>query len=140
MAGSVNKVILLGNLGQDPDSRSTPQGSSVCTLSVATSESYKDKATNEWKETTDWHRVVFWERLAETAQKYLKKGSKVYIEGKLITRSYEKNGETRYITEVRGRSLVLLDRRDSSSSDNVSGPTESYTADDNTEDDDEVPF
>ena len=107
MARSVNRVTLLGNLGQDPDVRSTPSGASVATLNVATTESYKDR-NDEWQENTDWHRVVLWNRLADVASQYLKKGDRVYIEGKISTRSYEKEGQTRYITEIRASKMIML--------------------------------
>lgn len=111
MALSVNKVILVGNLGKDPELRSTPQGKSVCSFSVATSERYQDKVTNEWKDNTEWHNVVAWERLADYVSQRLKKGSKVYVEGALRHRSYEgKDGVTRYVTEVLARELVVFDK------------------------------
>lgn len=100
MAGSVNKVILVGNLGDDPEVI-TGQNGKFCTMSIATSESWKDKSTGERKEVTDWHRVkIFNETLVDVAEKYLKKGSKVYIEGKQKTRKWEKDGHTHYSTEV----------------------------------------
>jgi single-strand DNA-binding protein len=108
MAKSLNRVTLIGNLGQDPELKQTPKGSSVCNISIATAESYKDKTTDEWKETTDWHRVVLWEKLADVAGQYLKKGDKVYIEGKLKTRDYEKDGKKVYITEVRATNLIMM--------------------------------
>jgi single-strand DNA-binding protein len=115
MAGSVNKVILIGNLGRDPEIRSTQDGMRVATLAVATSESWRDKMSGERKERTEWHRVViFNERLAEIAEKYLKKGSKVYLEGALQTRKWTDNsGQERYTTEIvlgrfRGE-LTMLD-------------------------------
>lgn len=111
MAGSVNKVILIGNLGKDPEVRHLENGASVANFSLATSESYKDRTSGERKTITDWHNIVLWRGLAEIAEKYLKKGSKVYIEGKLRTRSYEdQNGQTRYVTEVVGDELTMLDR------------------------------
>jgi single-strand DNA-binding protein len=109
----MNKVILIGNLGQDPDFRMLDSGIALCKLSVATSESYKDDQ-GEWKEETEWHRVVLWRNLAETANKFLKKGSKVAIEGRLKTSSYEKEGITRYSTDIIANSLVLLDKAESS--------------------------
>lgn len=115
MARSVNKVILVGNLGQDPDVRTTPQGTPVASINIATSESYKDKSGN-WQENTEWHRVTLWDYLADNASRNLKKGSKVYIEGKLQTRSYEKDGVTRYVTEIRAQQLVLLDPSNNSGS------------------------
>lgn len=117
MAGSVNKVILIGNLGRDPEVRSTQDGMKIVQLSVATSESWKDKASGERKDKTEWHRVViFNERLAETAEKYLRKGAKIYVEGQLQTRKWtDKDGVEKYTTEVvlsrfRGE-LTMLDGR-----------------------------
>ena len=101
MARGVNKVILIGNLGQDPDVKYMPSGDAVTSVTVATSESWKDKATGEQKENTEWHRVIFFRRLAEVAGEYLKKGSKVYIEGKLKTRKWQdQSGTDRWTTEV----------------------------------------
>lgn len=117
MAGSVNKVILVGNLGNDPGVRNLPQGGKVVNLSIATSESWKDKNTGEKREKTEWHRVVIWsEGLAGVAEKYLRKGSKVYIEGQLQTRKWQdQSGADKYSTEVVlqgfNASLVLLDGR-----------------------------
>jgi single-strand DNA-binding protein len=117
MAGSVNKVILVGNLGRDPEVRSTQDGMKIVQLSVATSESWRDKASGERKEKTEWHRVViFNDRLAEVAEKYLHKGSKVYVEGQLQTRKWtDKDGAEKYTTEVvlsrfKGE-LTMLDGR-----------------------------
>jgi single-strand DNA-binding protein len=117
MAGSVNKVILIGNLGRDPEIRSTQDGTRIANLSVATSENWRDKATGERKERTEWHRVVvFNDRLVEVIEKYLKKGAKVYLEGALQTRKWTDNsGQERYTTEVvlqryRGE-LTMLDGR-----------------------------
>ena len=117
MAGSVNKVILVGNLGRDPEVRRMTSGEPVCNLSLATSESWRDKASGERKEKTEWHRVVIFNpNLAEVAEKYLRKGSKVYIEGQLSTRKYtDKDGAEKYSTDVvlnrfRGE-LVMLDGR-----------------------------
>ncbi len=115
MAISVNKVILLGNLGQDPDVRATPSGKQVSTIRMATSRKYKDQS-GEWQENTEWHSVVLWGWLADNAAQYLKKGSKVYIEGRLQTRNYEgKDGVTRYVTEVVADNMVMLDGRKSDS-------------------------
>jgi single-strand DNA-binding protein len=117
MAGSVNKVILIGNLGKDPEVRSFQNGGSVCSFSVATSENWRDKTTGEKREKTEWHSVaIFSEGLVKVAQQYLKKGSKVYLEGQLETRKWQdKEGKDRYTTEVvlRGfnASLVMLDGR-----------------------------
>lgn len=118
MAGSVNKVILVGNLGRDPEVRTTQSGMKVVNLSVATSDSWSDKATGERQERTEWHRVVIMnDRLAEVAEKFLRKGSKVYLEGKLQTRKWtDQSGQERYTTEILlgriGAEMVLLDRRD----------------------------
>jgi single-strand DNA-binding protein len=119
MAGSVNKVILIGNLGRDPEVRRMTSGDSVVNLSIATSESWRDKASGERKEKTEWHRVViFNQNIAKVAEQYLRKGSKVYIEGQLQTRKYtDKDGAEKYTTEVvlsgfRGE-LTLLDSRGS---------------------------
>jgi len=114
----INKVILVGNLGQDPEVRFTAGGAAVTTLSLATSESWKDKESGQDQEKTEWHRVVLWNRLAENAGEYLKKGSKVYIEGQLQTRKWEQDGQTRYTTEVIGRDMQFLDSRASSSASN----------------------
>ena len=97
----INRVTLVGNLGQDPEVRHTPQGAQITTISIATSESWKDKNTGEMQESTEWHRVVFFGKLAEIAGEYLKKGSQVYIEGKLKTRKWQdKQGQDKYTTEV----------------------------------------
>jgi len=112
MARGINKVILIGNLGQDPEVRYMPQGGAVANLSIATSESWKDKATGEMKEQTEWHRVVIYQRLAEIAGEYLRKGSKVYIEGKLKTRKWQdQQGVERYTTEIVANELQMLDAR-----------------------------
>jgi len=113
MAGkSVNKVILIGNLGKDPEVKYTPQGTPVAKLTVATNERFKDKS-GEWQDRTEWHNVVLWQRLAEIAGEYLKKGGKVYIEGRLQTRSWDDktSGQKKYMTEVVGSDLVLLGGR-----------------------------
>src|SRR3954464_14493677 len=117
MAGSVNKVILVGNLGRDPEIRSTQDGTRVATLNLATSESWRDRASGERKERTEWHRVaIFNDRLVEVVEKYLKKGAKVYIEGQLETRKWtDQSGQEKYTTEVvlrqfRGE-LTMLDGR-----------------------------
>ncbi len=146
MARSLNRVELIGNLGADPELRNTPQGASVCTLKIATSESYKDKNSGEWKENTEWHRVVLWENLAEYAAKSLKKGSKVFTEGKIKSRSYEdKDGITRYITEIYGNSLIILDPKSSSSNqfskdENSSNLNNYNTASTSEDEDDDIPF
>lgn len=100
MARGVNKVILVGNCGLDPETRYTPDGMAITTLSLATSESWKDKQTGQQQDRTEWHRVVFYGRIAEIAGEYIGKGSQVYVEGKLRTRKWEKDGVERYTTEI----------------------------------------
>ena len=116
---SVNKVILVGNLGKDPELKYTPSGTAVAKFSIATSSRYKDKS-DQWQEQTEWHNVVAWARLAEIAGEYLKKGSKVYVEGRLQTRSWDdKNtNQKRYMTEVVVNDLVLLSGRGDAGDDN----------------------
>ena len=123
MARGVNKVILVGNCGQDPETRVIPStGASVTNLSVATSESWKDKVTGEQKKRTEWHRVVFFNRLAEIAGEYVRKGSKLYIEGSLRTRKWQgQDGQDRYTTEIVGSEMQMLDSRGSSPSGEFSG-------------------
>ncbi len=125
MAGSVNKVILIGNLGRDPEVRQSQAGNKIVNFSVATSESWKDKNTGERREKTEWHRVViFSEGLANIAEQYLRKGSKVYIEGSLQTRDYEKDGIKRYSTEVVlqgfNSAMTMLDTKGSGGGDYAS--------------------
>lgn len=112
MAKSVNKVILIGNLGKDPEIKYTPSGTPVAKFTLATNERYKDKA-GEWQDRTEWHNVVAWQRLAEIVGEYLKKGSKAYIEGRLQTSSWEdkQSGEKKYRTEIIAQDLVLLSGR-----------------------------
>ncbi len=112
MARGVNKVILIGNLGKDPEVRYSPNGGAVTTITLATSESWKDKNTGEQVDKTEWHRVVFFRRLAEVAGEYLKKGSKVFIEGKLQTRKWQdQNGQDRYTTEIVANEMQMLDSK-----------------------------
>lgn len=113
MARGVNKVILIGNLGQDPEIRYMPSGAAVANLSLATSESWKDKDSGEKQERTEWHRLVIFGRLAEIAGEYLTKGSKIYAEGKLQTRKWEKEGHDHYSTEIVVREMQMLDSRGS---------------------------
>ena len=113
MAGSVNKVILIGNLGKDPEVRHLDNGVSVANFSIATSESYTDKNTGERRDITDWHNIVVWRGLAKVVDQYLKKGMKVYIEGKLKTRSWQDDqNNTRYTTEVVADNMTMLTRAD----------------------------
>jgi single-strand DNA-binding protein len=147
----VNKVILIGNLGKDPEVRHLDNGASVANFSIATTETYKDRNSGERVDQTEWHNIVLWRGLAEVAEKYLKKGDSVYIEGKLRTRSWEKDGVTRYTTEVVGDQMTMLGGKksgdDSGQSSNYSGnqsnnqtaAAPSQTPDTNSEMDD-LPF
>lgn len=118
----VNKVILVGNLGKDPEVRYLEGGTAVANFTLATSETYKDRTSGERKTQTEWHNIVLWRGLAEVAEKYLKKGSQVYVEGKLRTRSWEdKEGNTRYTTEIVGDSMTMLGRREDSDNSAQSG-------------------
>ncbi len=111
MARSLNKVQIIGNLGADPELRSTTSGARVATLSVATSRGWTDRQ-GQAQEKTEWHRVIFWEKLAEVCERYLKKGDRVYVEGSIEYRQYEdREGQTRYITEIRGREMIMLGGR-----------------------------
>ena len=110
---SVNKVIIVGNLGADPETRYTPSGDAVANIRVATTDKWKDKTSGEMKEATEWHRVSFFGRLAEVAGEYLKKGSQVYVEGSLRTRKWQdKDGQDRYSTDIRGDVMQMLGRRE----------------------------
>ena len=112
MARGVNKVIIVGNCGQDPETRFMPSGGAVTNLSIATSESWKDKNTGDQQERTEWHRVVFFNRLAEIAGEYVKKGSKLYVEGSLRTRKWQgQDGQDRYTTEIVASEMQMLDSR-----------------------------
>ena len=114
---SVNKVILVGNLGADPETRYMPNGDAVANIRLATTESWKDKATGEKKEITEWHRVVFFRKLAEIVGQYLKKGSAVYIEGRIRTRKWQdKEGQERYTTEIEANEMQMLGGRQSTAS------------------------
>ena len=116
MAG-INKVILLGNLGKDPEIRYLEGGTAVANFTLATSENYKDKTSGERKTITEWHNVVLWRGLAEITEKYLKKGNQVYIEGKLRTRQWQdKDGNTRYTTEIVAENMQMIGRKDDNSS------------------------
>jgi len=109
---SVNKVIIVGNLGRDPETRYLPSGEAVTNISIATTDTWKDKATGEKKEATEWHRVAFFGRLAEIAGEYLKKGSQVYVEGSLRTRKWQdKEGKDRYTTEIKADTMQMLGSR-----------------------------
>ena len=146
MSRGVNKVILVGNLGQKPDMKYTQSNTAVANLSLATSESWKDKDSGDLKTKTEWHRVVYFGKLAEIAEQYLDKGSKVYVEGKLQTRKWQDQaGNDRYTTEVLGQELTMLDSRgDSSGSSfekNNSGMSEDDVNQDNGEfSEEDIPF
>tara|TARA_Y100001970_G_scaffold292871_1_gene436282 strand:- start:1016 stop:1441 length:426 start_codon:yes stop_codon:yes gene_type:complete len=139
---SVNKALIIGNLGQDPEIKYTQSGSPVANLSVATSERWKDKSTGDQKEQTEWHRVVVFGRLAEIAEQYLKKGSKVFIEGKIQTRDWEdSDGRKRYTTEVVAREMTMLDSKisaDTNSDSSDATPKETASKDSDFEED--IPF
>ena len=143
----INKVILIGNVGQDPEVRHMPSGGAVVNLSVATSESWKDKETGENQDRTEWHRVVFYQRLAEIAGQYVRKGSRVYVEGKLRTRKWEdREGQERYTTEIVGDQMQMLDSRsemqESSAqmTSSTSAPSAPSAAPQTSVDDEDIPF
>ena len=156
MARGINKVILIGNLGRDPETRYTQGGSAVTNFSVATSEAWKDRQSGEQQDRTEWHNVVCFARLAEIAGEYLRKGSKVYIEGSLRTSNWEKDGQKHYRTEVMARELQMLDGRgdggggggapsgfESNQSSQSGGPApmdKRPTLSDDTGFDDDIPF
>jgi single-strand DNA-binding protein len=148
MARGVNKVILIGNLGKDPEVKYFPNGDAVCNVTLATSESWKDKNSGETQERTEWHNVVFTKRLAEIAGEYLKKGAKVYVEGSLRTRKWQdKEGKDRYTTEIFAREMQMLDSKGggsanfsgerSASGSAMSAPAPAAAGDDF---DDDIPF
>jgi len=150
----VNKAIIVGNLGKDPEVRHLENDMVVANFTVATSETYKDRKTGEKVTQTEWHNIVLWRGLAEVAEKYLKKGSQVYVEGKLQTRSWEdKDGNTRYTTEIVGNNLTMLGKRnesdssapqiqseDSNGSKSTSNQNKETSTTGNEDDDDDLPF
>ncbi|MCG8435905.1 MAG: single-stranded DNA-binding protein [Gammaproteobacteria bacterium] len=147
MARGINKVILVGNLGADPDVRYSASGSAVTKIRVATTEAWKDKQSGEQQERTEWHRIVFFGRLAEIAAEYLRKGSQVYIEGSLRTSTYEKEGQTHYSTEIVAGEMQMLGSRGGGGGGNFEGqarkpaeqkPKAAATAADDFDDD--IPF
>lgn len=145
MARSLNKVILIGNVGKDPDVRYTGKGDPVATFPLATSEVWRDKDSN-MQERTDWHNIVAWRKLAEIIQELVKKGSRLFIEGRIQTRSYEdKTGEKRYITEIVAENMLILDGRSSRPSSNTNGDDEHSSLDTGSSyevlpSDDDLPF
>ena len=149
MARGINKVILVGNLGRDPETRYMPSGGAVTNVSIATSKSWRDRDSGEQKERTEWHRVVFFNRLAEIANEYLKRGSKVYVEGELRTREWEREGQKHYTTEIVANEMQMLDSRGEGGMGAMSGggsaPSRSQQSDDSgpppSDDfDDDIPF
>ena len=146
MRRGVNKVILVGNLGQKPEMRYTATQSAVANLSVATTESWKDKETGEMRDKTEWHRVVYFGKLAEIVEKYLDKGSKVYVEGKLQTRKWQdKSGADRWTTEIVGNELTMLDSRSGSQQNEFNQDDNSSMGMNDSQDaggltDDDIPF
>ncbi len=135
MAG-INKVILVGNLGKDPEIRHLEGGTSVASFSLATSESYKDKSGNK-VEQTEWHKIVLWRSSADFAEKYLKKGMTIYLEGKIKSRSYEKDGVKHYITEIVGDSMTILSKKENTTSAEEGSGLTAELAPDKTDD---LPF
>lgn len=149
MARGVNKVILIGNLGRDPEVRYMPSGSAVTNVALATSHSWRDKQSGERQEKTEWHNIVFFNRLAEIAGEYLKKGSKIYVEGSLRTNKWQdKNGQDRYTTEIIANEMQMLDSRggtyspgsSSSSATEASGTRKETVAEGIDDFDDDIPF
>jgi len=154
MARGINKVILVGTLGADPDTRYTPSNAAVTNLSLATNESWKDKQSGEQKEKTEWHRIVMFNRLAEIASEYLRKGSQIYIEGKIQTRKWEdKEGKDRWTTEIVANEMQMLGGRSSggnpggasgsefaSSGSSASAPSSAPSSDASDDFDDDIPF
>ena len=149
MARGINKVILVGNLGRDPETRYMPSGGAVTNVSIATSRSWRDRDSGEQKERTEWHRIVFFNRLAEIASEYLKRGSKVYVEGELRTREWEREGQKHYTTEIVANEMQMLDSRGEGGMGAMGGggsaPSRSQQSDDfgpppSDDFDDDIPF
>ncbi len=142
--GGLNKAMIIGRLGRDPEMRYTPDGVAIANFSIATSEDWKDKNTGEKKEKTEWHRIVAFRRLAEICGEYLTKGKQVYIEGRLQTRSWEKDGVTRYTTEIIADKMQFLDAKSESSSKSANSSDTSaydnYINAKSDQSDDDIPF
>lgn len=139
----VNKVIIVGNLGKDPEVKYLPSGDTLCNFSVATCETWKDKVSGEQKELTEWHRVTAYGKLAQIMGEYLRKGSKVYVEGGLRTRSYQKEGQTHYVTEIRANEMQMLDGNKSDGESPKREPKEKPAQNQSSFDsgfDDDIPF
>tara|TARA_B100000214_G_scaffold328866_1_gene268246 strand:- start:4379 stop:4801 length:423 start_codon:yes stop_codon:yes gene_type:complete len=135
----VNKVIIVGNVGSDPDIRTMPNGNQVVNLSIATSDEWKDKNTGDKKEKTEWHRCVFFNKIADIAAKYVNKGSKLYVEGRLQTRSYEQDGVKKYSTEIVVNDMQMLDSKNTNSNNEVKEASNNDIAKFDSFDDD-IPF
>ena len=141
MSNGVNKVILIGNLGQKPEMRRTATNSAVANLSIATTESWKDRESGEMRDKTEWHRVVFFGKPAETIEKYLDKGSKIYVEGKLQTRKWQdKEGKDRWTTEIIGSQFNFLDSRPNQNESNLDQSDQSSQQGDTGISEDDIPF
>lgn len=136
----LNRATLIGRLGKDPDTKQMKNGKAVSNFSIATSEKWKDKNTKEWVEKTDWHNIVVYERLAEICQQYLKKGSLVFVEGKIRTRSWEQNGEKKYMTEILVNNMKMLDGKKNSGQSQGGGQSYNKPQNNNNYDDDDMPF
>ena len=135
----VNKAIIVGNVGSDPDIRTMPNGNQVVNLSIATSDEWKDKNTGEKKEKTEWHRCVFFNKIADIAAQYVNKGSKIYVEGRLQTRSYEQDGVKKYSTEIVVNDMQMLDSKNTNSNNEVKEASNNDIAKFDSFDDD-IPF
>lgn len=127
MSGSLNKVMLIGHTGKDPETRYMPNGNPVCNVSIATSENWKDKNTGEKKERTEWHNITFFGRLAEIVAEYVTKGMKIYVEGSIRTEKYEKDGQTRYATKIMGQTMKMLSSKGDSAPRSDSAPRPAQT-------------
>lgn len=134
---SVNKAIIVGNLGNDPEMRYLPSGDAVCNISVATTDKWKNKASGDMKEATEWHRIAFFGRLAEVAGEYLKKGSQVYVEGSIQTKKYtDKDGVEKYATQIKGHTLQMLGSKEGGAQEGRQAPADKSGIDL----DDDIPF
>lgn len=146
MARGINKVILVGNLGNDPETRYMPDGGAVTRISIATNKTWNDRNTGEKREQTEWHRVVFFRRLAEIAAEYLKKGSMVYVEGSLRTNQWEKDGQKHYTTEIIANEMQMLDKlgggagMPTEGGESASSPTQDFGPPPTDDFDDDIPF
>ena len=141
MARGVNKVILIGNVGGDPETRYMPNGNAITNITLATTDSWKDKQTGQQQERTEWHRICFFNRLAEIAGEYLKKGSKIYIEGSLRTRKWQdKDGQDRYVTEIVANEMQMLDSRGGNDSGTAAPRQAAQAPAGGCDFDDDIPF